>query len=345
MKSISNSAVKLFEEEYSNLFAIVQKRICLECESHVNINLKDCCTYLVDYSSEFGSLLKIVYKYELIYALNEEIKWYSNLFYFKNWKINGLSLILDSWIVAIQGWLKSPECNELTAPLKKIRDNLALQAEEIKDIEVALDSELIQFVEYLIKGDFHNASYLINQLIENSMPPEEIISALIIPASVEIGLKWQKNEIEIFEEHLATNTIKKLLNYISFLKKPFIKQEKHILISCVPGDEHDLSTSALSTFLEFKGLKVRNLGSSLPAEQILKAVQKLEPEYLILTLSMISMVEGALKVIDLVQAEKPYLKILIIGRGAKLTKTLLKSKKVIVIENYNELNELTKEKS
>lgn len=340
MKTISTSAARLFEEEYGNLFAIVQKRICLECESHADINLKDCCPYLIDYSSEFGNLLKIVYKYELIDALNEEIKWYLSLFHFQKWKKNGLSLILDSWIVAIQGWLKSPECNELTFPLKSIKDNLASQTEEIKDIKVAFDNKLIQFVEYLLKGDFHNALNLINQLVENSMPPENIIAELIVPASVEIGLRWQKNEIEIFEEHLATNTIKKLLNYISFLKNPPIKQEKTILISCAPGDEHDLSTLALSTFLELKGLKVRNLGRSLPAEQILKAVQKLEPGILILTFTMISMLEGVLKVIDIVQAAKPDLKILVSGRGAKLTKSLLESKRVIVIENFSELNDL-----
>ncbi|MCX7988696.1 MAG: cobalamin-dependent protein [Thermodesulfovibrio sp.] len=338
MPGISQSASELFREEYENLLALVLRRISTECEHHKIENIKPHCPFLSDYVREFGRLLLIVFKYNLKEALKDEIRWYINLFYSKNLGLNGINLIIDSWLMTIQGWLKSPECNELSALLIELKDEIPSIIEKLKKIEVITDKNVSELVKLLISGESDRTKSFIKEIL-NTKTADELITNLIIPTLETIGLLWEKNELEIFEEHLATMNMKEILQYITFLSVPKKIHDKNLLISCVPNDEHDLIATALASYLQIKGWMLKNLGRGLPPEQILKAVKRFNPQALILVFTMISRLEGTLDTISLVKREFPSLSIIIGGRGAILAGSVLAEKGCIVVNSFNECNE------
>ncbi len=339
MDKISPSASNLFNEEYNNLLAMVLKRIALECEHHEIIKMKPYCPFASEYVREFGKLLRIVYKYNLFEALREEIKWYINLFYAQNLGINAINLIVDCWIMTILGWLKSPECNELANPLKRLKEDIPLIIRETQFVDVESNGDLKNFLNLLLLGDFREIKKFTSSLLEKTHP-EEIIISLIIPAVEKVGLLWEKNKLEIFEEHISTVNIGKLLYYLTFLKTPQINYERNILLSCVPGDQHDLASILLETFLELKGWITKNLGRGLPAEQIFKAVNKFKPPAIILVFTMLSMLEETLKTIEMIKKAHPSVKFILGGRGAMMSRSLLTERGVRVAENFNRCHEI-----
>lgn len=233
MDKISPSASNLFNEEYNNLLAMVLKRIALECEHHEIIKMKPYCPFASEYVREFGKLLRIVYKYNLFEAFREEIKWYINLFYAQNLGINAINLIVDCWIMTILGWLKSPECNELANPLKRLKEDIPLIIRETQFVDVESNGDLKNFLNLLLLGDFREIKKFTSSLLEKTHP-EEIIISLIIPAVEKVGLLWKKNKLEIFEEHISTVNIRKLLYYLTFLKTPQINYERNICLVVSP---------------------------------------------------------------------------------------------------------------
>ncbi len=59
--------------------------------------------HLLDTARHFGRLLRVIYRHRLLDALGEELRWYVNPFTAHGWGHDALSLVLDSWIVGIQG--------------------------------------------------------------------------------------------------------------------------------------------------------------------------------------------------------------------------------------------------
>lgn len=124
MNKVSHSASQLFSSEFGNLSALVLKRLELEWHYHQRQDLGRSDQQLLHYAIEFGRLLNVVYRYRLFSALQEECKWYAAVFGARGSSHDAFALVLESWIMAIQGLLKPPECNELARPIQSIRDDL-----------------------------------------------------------------------------------------------------------------------------------------------------------------------------------------------------------------------------
>jgi len=120
---LTESAWRLFTTEFQQLSSLVQKRIEVQWHYHrrsdgPGLGLED----LLAYADEFGRMLKVVYRYSLMDALREETKWYARVFSPRGSGHLAFAAILESWIFAIQGVIKPPECNELSAPLKRLHE-------------------------------------------------------------------------------------------------------------------------------------------------------------------------------------------------------------------------------
>lgn len=337
MENSFDSASSVFETDYASILAVVEKRIQLEWSFHRDKNLDKPGFHLIDYAKHFGRMLLVIYRHRLVDALREEFQWYVNVFEAHGWGQDALSLILDSWIVAIQGLIKQPECNVLAEPLQNLRDYLPrlFLAQEAPGTSntTAFDASLL---EALVKGDVQGAQHYILSTNQKVSSPDRLIVDVLLPAIAEIGNRWEHHQTEIYEEHIATHVLKTLLMRLPALRPfPVTQIGRTALVSCAPGDEHDLIPLALSSYLEAKGWAVKNLGRSLPAEQIIAAVAGLSPDVLFLTLTMLFLLDDLLYVLDALLRDMPSCKIIVGGRGTVFARVLLESKGAMVAKDFD----------
>jgi methanogenic corrinoid protein MtbC1 len=248
---------------------------------------------------------------------------------------------MNSWIIAIQGVIKPPECNLLASPLQELMNNInsiLSKAEHRRGFPPT--AEISNLVNSLIEGDRINAQKQLTAHLNNGVKSYELITKFILPSMVEIGRRWENNELQIFEEHLATETIIHLLAGFVYTLKPEVNNHRSALVSCVPNDKHQIVPMALGTFLELKGWRVTSLGSSLPEDQILLAAKKIKPDAIFLSLNMLSRLTDALELILKLQQHHPEIKIFIGGNGARTGKALLEKTKAIVIQSFEEAHDL-----
>lgn len=336
MKEFSDCASALFANEYAALFAVVEKRIQLEWQFHPASNLKRAGAHLIDYADKLGQMLQVVYRHNLVEALREEFCWYVHVFSAHNWGENALSVVLDSWIIAIQGLIKQPECNQLAEPLQQIRDELPglfsrAGAGELRG-KISCDALL---VDAALAGDFRRAKQRIMEIGKTFVSPDRLIVELLLPAIAAVGNRWELDQIQIFEEHLATQVFKSLmLSLPTLLPSASAPQGRTVLAGCAPADEHELIPLALSAYLEAKGWNVRNFGSSLPADQIIAAVLALKPSALFLTFTMLNFLDDLLRVLDGLRRDYPECRVVIGGRGALLARPVLESRGALVAGDF-----------
>ena len=153
----------------------------------------------------------------------------------------------------------------------------------------------------------------------------------------EIGQRWESNDLEVFQEHLATEAIRSLLAGLTFIVRQSRQATDAVaLVSCAPEDEHELIPLALSTYLAFQGWTVKNLGGSLPADQIALAVAAHKPKALFVTFTMLSRLEAVLDLIEKVRRESEQCRIILGGHGAAVAKAALESQGALVALDFED---------
>lgn len=332
---LSTSA--LFERNYNNLLALVLKRMEVEMQYHPFGALKSLESDLIEQFREFGELLRVIYRYDLTNILPQEAAWYASALSSRGPARDAFKLLVESWIIAIQGTIKPPECNSLSTPLRALLTNAnTIFAEASKRRGSIPSPDIADMVDLLIMGDRTKTLALLTGHLDNGIHSYDLITRFILPALVEIGRRWESNEIQIFEEHLASETIIRLLAGFSINLPHDPPINRHGLVSCVPNEKHQLVPMALSTFLELKGWQVTSLGSSLPANQINLAVNQLKPDSIFLSFNMLSRLADTLALVSQLHETHPGINILIGGNGAQASKSLLEKSNATVMASFND---------
>ncbi|NLF69915.1 MAG: hypothetical protein GX575_12790 [Candidatus Anammoximicrobium sp.] len=337
MDPMSAESIAAFERDFERLFAIVHERVEIQWRFHRRADLEQLGPDLTGLLREFGALLRVVYRYDLTDALASEAAWYASALASRGPGEDALALLLDSWIVAIEGTIKPPECNALAAPLQTLRADLphVFSAAERRR-GAAPAAEIGTVVESLIAGDFAEAWDALRGRMSGGTPPHELIVELLLPAMAEVGRRWELNELAIFQEHLATETVQRLIGGLSGCGAAVEPLHRTALVACVPQEEHQTLPAALSAYLALRGWKVRSLGRSMPAEQVVRAAEALKPDAVFLSLSMLSRLHETLELVARLAAPMANGPLLVGGRGAAPARRLLEAAGAQVTQDFDE---------
>jgi len=112
--------------------------------------------------------------------------------------------------------------------------------------------------------------------------PEDLIVDLIGPTLRDIGLGWEKGEIDIGTEHLATNYLRQhLLAWMRTGPPPYTIAP--IVLACAPGEWHEGSLLMFGALLRRRRWPIAYLGQSIPLAEVAKFVQDTHPPAVVLT--------------------------------------------------------------
>jgi DNA-binding transcriptional MerR regulator len=116
---------------------------------------------------------------------------------------------------------------------------------------------------------------------------ETVLRELILPALREVGRAWERGELEIGQEHFATNLVRERLLGLARLwgqgGGPLA------ILACPPGERHDIGLIAFGVLLRTYGWRILFLGSDTPLPTLEQAVATTEPR-----LVVVASMDGAL---------------------------------------------------
>jgi hypothetical protein len=243
-------AAGLFEEFFDRLVALVSERLSVQFRYQDQLPSESAKLVLEDGIREFGKLLRAIFRYNLLEALDEEAGWYASLLESRGLGREAFVLILDSWLMAIHGVIKPPECHALCGPLEELRANLDRLFSRLTERRQV----------HPCPGNPHHGGFAdpkrlfvscflkFREKIAAGTAPETLITRLLLPAMQEIGRRWEAGEINIFQEHLGTETLLRLLPILLIAGELPTNLPYAALVSCVPGEEHQILVAALATY-------------------------------------------------------------------------------------------------
>jgi methanogenic corrinoid protein MtbC1 len=107
-------------------------------------------------------------------------------------------------------------------------------------------------------------------------------------ALYEIGQRWQRNEISVADEHMATAIVQYVLAQV-YERLPIPSPTKgRMLVAGVAGELHQLGANIVADVLEAHGWDVRFLGTNVPTSGLLSAIEEHRPDVVGLSLTMLT---------------------------------------------------------
>jgi methanogenic corrinoid protein MtbC1 len=125
-----------------------------------------------------------------------------------------------------------------------------------------------EYVAALRVGDEPAARATVTRAVSGGMGVNEIYLRMFTPSMVTIGELWERNELTVAEEHLATAITDRLIGELSpsFALPEQPDAPGTALIGCVAGERHALGPRMLADLFRRRGWRVLYLGSDVPTD-------------------------------------------------------------------------------
>ncbi|WP_064094244.1 cobalamin B12-binding domain-containing protein [Rossellomorea aquimaris] len=200
-------------------------------------------------------------------------------------------------------------------------------------------NQLVQtFTKSILTGDVHALLDFHSSSIQSKMDEINFYEKVVKPSMYRIGELWEKNQITVADEHLATATLKYLL---ASLYTPHVINETSpkALLFCIEGEEHSLGLEMAHEVFKTNDWNTRFLGSNVPIKDIVTFIQSWEPHTVAISIGMTTELPRLKECIQEIEKNHPKMNILIGGRLiSHYTLSFLETDQITCFDDLFELN-------
>lgn len=166
----------------------------------------------------------------------------------------------------------------------------------------------------VIKGDKENISGLIQQALQESQAPLDIVNLALIPGIEEVGELYERKQYFLPQLMLSAETMKEGFG----LLRPLLAREGRgdkgvIVLATVEGDIHDIGKNIVSVLLENYGFRIVDLGKDVPAERIVAEVKEQRADIVGLSALMTTTMPRMAEVIHKLRTEEIPVRVMVGG--------------------------------
>ena len=186
----------------------------------------------------------------------------------------------------------------------------------------------------IINGNAKQAHAATEAALAAGAAPMELIQGSMVPAMDEVGRLFEAEEFFVPELLLAGRAMKAAME----LLKPLLsasgqKMTARVIIGTVKGDLHDIGKNIVASMLEGGGFEVVDLGSDVPPETFIAAIQQREPQIVCMS-ALLTVTMPAMKLtIDAIKTSGLRSQVKVLVGGAPVT---MEYAKEIGADGYSE---------
>lgn len=155
----------------------------------------------------------------------------------------------------------------------------------------------------LLSGSRQNVQSLLHACQSNHVVYDQFAVEIAQPAMYEIGRRWQRNEVSVAQEHLATALCQYALADYYGKTSPKAPNGRTALFACVEGNHHTLGIRILSDHFELNGWTAQYLGANVPTSHLLQHIDLWKPDIIGLSVSLPQHVRTARAIVPALKAE------------------------------------------
>ncbi len=144
-----------------------------------------------------------------------------------------------------------------------------------------------EYLEAVLAPDARGARRLIQEAVADGLPVGAVYLRVLQPVMEEVGRRWERAELTVAGEHLATQITQAVLAGLAAELAPGEGgRGRKAVVSCTPGELHAIGGQMVSDFLEADGWEVLTLGADVPADALAELVAAQDIEVVALSTAL-----------------------------------------------------------
>ena len=131
-----------------------------------------------------------------------------------------------------------------------------------------------EFLEMVLEADRPACSQYVSHILEQKNTVADIYESLFMPTLYEVGTLWEKNQISVSDEHLATSVIESLMNelYPNIISDK--RTNRKAVVACTENELHQIGVKMVADIFELNGWDTYFLGSNVPTNELVKFIDR-----------------------------------------------------------------------
>lgn len=184
---------------------------------------------------------------------------------------------------------------------------LAYQQQPLRDPEVTPPPwpQQAAMEEALLSGNRKAGMDIFAQLLLEGVRSVEINVRVVEAALCHIGERWQRNEVTVAQEHLATVTARTVVTDAFVTIRPKAPNGLKALFAAVQGNQHSVGLNMVADSFEQEGWQVQYLGADMPTRDLVQHVVQWRPDLVGLSVAFPHQVPQARQVFASLRAAFP----------------------------------------
>jgi len=115
-------------------------------------------------------------------------------------------------------------------------------------------------------------------------PLDEALADVLAPTLVEVGDRWQRGQLSVGQEHLASAVVRAQLEKLLTDVRSGVRGTA--VLACAPGERHELGLLMLAVLLRADGWQVAYLGADTPVGDAVRLAEQVDARVLCLSAAM-----------------------------------------------------------
>ncbi len=174
-------------------------------------------------------------------------------------------------------------------------------AEDAQGGELAQTQRL--FLESILKGRRQAAVTIATEALKSGVPITDVYTEVLQESQYQLGRLWESNKISVAEEHMATAITQFVMAQIYPLIESPTAVRGRMVITGIEGEMHQIGANMVADVLEVKGWDVRFLGTNMPHQGILKAVEEHDADVVGISATMLFNLPKVIQMIEQLRAK------------------------------------------
>jgi methanogenic corrinoid protein MtbC1 len=208
-----------------------------------------------------------------------------------------------------------------------------------KPADTLTEEKYKSYLAALLDGQRRPCQTTVDDVLERNRPIRALYEDVFQRSLYEVGEKWERGQISVADEHLATAMTESLLTrvYPALFDAPHIGRTA--IVSCIANEFHQIGGKMAADTFELHGWDSYFLGANTPINELLALVEKKKPDVVALSMTIYSGMPKLLETVEALCSRYDDLQIWVGGQAFSWggTKLLSAYKQVHLLESLTDL--------
>lgn len=308
LPTIPAESAKAYHEYMGFLVEEVNKNMSSRKELATLIG-KNPLNIMFDNHKNHAAFMSNVFYFNNYYLLVRMVPWVYRTYYNHGFSYEYFPAHLRVWQQLIEKYFSSHIGNPLFKVyewlLSHHQDFISL-AHETAFLEIDIDpqwKEIFQkFLQALLEGDRQKSLSISQEQVNTAKDLQNFYLQIIQPAMYKIGEMWEKGEISVAKEHLASALVNRIMSiqYLQVMNE--VKQSLgKALVTAAANEFHEIGAQMVANSLEADGWNVEYLGANTPNMELIDYVWNNQPFILAISVAVPFNLERVQEIIKKIQ--------------------------------------------